>query len=52
MKSTGLSTKRAVVAEGLRLLIKVKGQASIRRLRGKFDFDGYTSDAGIEDRIQ
>ena len=39
MKATGLSTKRAVVEEGLRLLIKVKGQGSIRRLRGKIDFE-------------
>lgn len=35
MKATGLATKRAVVEEGLRLLIKVKGQEGIRRLRGK-----------------
>jgi Arc/MetJ family transcription regulator len=32
MKATGLSTKKAVVEEGLRLLIKVKGQTGIRRL--------------------
>jgi Arc/MetJ family transcription regulator len=35
MKATGLSTKKAVVEEGLRLLIKVKGQEGIRRLREK-----------------
>ena len=35
MKTTGLATKRAVVEEGLRLLIKVRGQEGIRRLRGK-----------------
>ncbi len=40
MKATGLSTKRAVVEEGLRLLIKVKGQEGIRRLRGKITWDG------------
>lgn len=34
MKATGLSTKNAVVEEGLRMLIKVKGQEGIRRLRG------------------
>lgn len=32
MKATGLSTKKAVIEEGLRLLIKVKGQEGIRRL--------------------
>lgn len=40
MKATGLSTKRAVVEEGLRLLIKVKGQEGIRRLRGKITWEG------------
>ena len=29
MKATGFSTKKAVVEEGLRLLIKVKGQEGI-----------------------
>lgn len=40
MTVTGLSTKKAVVEEGLRLLIKVKGQAGIRRLRGKVAWEG------------
>jgi Arc/MetJ family transcription regulator len=40
MKATGLSTKKAVVEEGLRLLIKVKGQEGIRRLRGKIEWEG------------
>lgn len=40
MKATGRSTKRAVVEEGLRLLIKVKGQGGLRRLRGKVDWQG------------
>ena len=40
MKATGFSTKKAVVEEGLRLLIKVKGQKGIRRLRGKIEWDG------------
>jgi Arc/MetJ family transcription regulator len=44
LKINGLSTKRAVVEEGLRLLLKVKGQEGIRRLRGKFAFDGYAFD--------
>jgi Arc/MetJ family transcription regulator len=41
LKATGLTTKRAVVEEGLRLLLKVKGQEGIRCLRGKIAFDGY-----------
>jgi len=40
MKATGFSTKKAVVEEGLRLLIKVKGQEDIRRLRGKIEWEG------------
>ena len=40
MKATGLPTKKAVVEEGLRLLIKVKGQEGIRRLRGKIEWKG------------
>ena len=44
LKATGLRTKRAVVEKGIRLLIKVKGQEGIRRLRGKVAFDGYAFD--------
>lgn len=40
MRVSGLPTKRAVVEEGLRLLIKVKGQAGLRRLRGKAEWEG------------
>lgn len=43
MKATGLSTKKAVVEEGLRLLIKVKAQEGIRRLRGKIEWEGNLS---------
>ena len=35
MRTSGARTKRAVVEEGLRLLIQTKAQGSIRRLRGK-----------------
>jgi Arc/MetJ family transcription regulator len=44
MKATGRSTKRAVVEEGLRLLIKVHGQAGLRRLRGRVDWQGDLSE--------
>ena len=40
MKATGLTTKKAVVEAGLQLLIKVKAQTSIRRLRGKVRWEG------------
>ncbi len=44
MQVTGLPTKRAVVEEGLRLLIQVKGQAGVRRLRGKVKWQGNLND--------
>jgi Arc/MetJ family transcription regulator len=40
MRATGLTTKRAVVQAGLRLLVQVKAQAGIRRLRGKVRWEG------------
>jgi Arc/MetJ family transcription regulator len=40
MRSSGARTKRAVVEEGLRLLIQTRGQASIRRLRGTVRWEG------------
>jgi Arc/MetJ family transcription regulator len=40
MKASGLSTKRAVVEAGLRLLVQVKAQAGLRRLRGQVQWEG------------
>ena len=40
MRSSGARTKRAVVEEGLRLLIQTRAQRSIRRLRGKVLWEG------------
>ena len=51
MKATGLSTKRAVVEEGPRLLIKVRGQGNIRHLRGKIIFEGGASDADAGEQL-
>jgi Arc/MetJ family transcription regulator len=48
LQVTGLGSKRAVVEEGLRMLVKVHGQASIRRLRGKIAFEGEVRNTGIE----
>lgn len=48
MRSTGARTKRAVVEEGLRLLIQTKGQASIRRLRGKVAWQGDLNASRLE----
>jgi len=40
MRSSKARTKRALVEEGLRLLIRTRSQASIRRLRGKVRWEG------------
>lgn len=40
MRSSGARTKRAAVEEGLRLLIRTRGQRSIRRLRGHIEWEG------------
>lgn len=40
MRASRLSTKRAVVEAGLRLLIQVKAQTGIRRLRGRINWEG------------
>jgi len=40
MKASGLHTKRAAVEAGLRLLVTVKAQKGIRRLRGRIRWVG------------
>lgn len=40
MQLTGLPTKKATVEAGLKLLVEVKGQAGVRRLRGRVKWEG------------
>ena len=40
MRVTGLKTKRAVVEEGLRALVDIHAQGSIRRLKGSVPWVG------------
>jgi Arc/MetJ family transcription regulator len=40
MGATGLKTKRGVVEEGLRVLVRLKQQEKIRELRGKVRWEG------------
>ena len=40
LKATGLSTKKEAVELGLKALIKLKKQSSIRALRGKLKWEG------------
>ena len=42
LESTGLKTKKEVVEEGLRALIKMKNQSMLKSLRGKLNWDGDT----------
>ena len=40
MRCTGLKTKRAVIEEALRTLIRLKSQGQVRTLRGKLRWEG------------
>ncbi len=40
LKASGLKTKKAVVEQGLKLLIKKNQQQGIRKLRGKLKWEG------------
>ena len=40
LRATGLKTKREVVDEALRTLLRLRKQAGIRRLRGKLEWRG------------
>ncbi len=40
MRRIGAATKKAAVEEGLRLLVKTHSQTSLRRLRGKVQWEG------------
>lgn len=44
MKLTGLRTKREAVELGLKALLKLKKQESIRGFRGKLDWEGDLDD--------
>ncbi len=39
LRLTGFRTKKAVVEEGLRLLVKMRRQAKIRQLKGRLSWD-------------
>jgi Arc/MetJ family transcription regulator len=40
LRATGLRTKREAVESGLRLLLRLRRQGEIRRLRGKLQWQG------------
>ena len=40
LKTTGLKTKKEVVEEALKILLKVKNQSQLKTLRGKLNWEG------------
>jgi len=40
LKKTGLKTKKEVVEEGLKTLIKIRDQSKLKSLRGKLHWEG------------
>jgi Arc/MetJ family transcription regulator len=40
MECTGLTTKKAVIDEALRTLVRLRRQAAIRQLRGQVHWEG------------
>ena len=48
LQLSDLKTKKAVVEEGLSLLIKIKKQQKIKSLRGKLKWEGNLDDMRID----
>jgi len=48
LKSSGLNTKKEVVEEGLRLLIKVKNQSKLKNLKGKLKWEGNLNEMRLD----
>jgi Arc/MetJ family transcription regulator len=40
LRAAGVKTKREAVEEGLRALIRLKGQTELRKMRGKYEWQG------------
>jgi Arc/MetJ family transcription regulator len=40
LESTGLNTKKAVIEEALRTLVRLRKQEQVRSLRGKLQWEG------------
>lgn len=50
LKASGLKTKRAVVEEGLRLLINLRRQKDVLRLFGKLRWEGNLDKSRRDDK--
>lgn len=40
LKATGIKTKREAVEQGLRTLLRLRQQTDLRKLRGKYEWEG------------
>jgi Arc/MetJ family transcription regulator len=40
LKASGINTTKEAIEEGLRLLVRMKGQEKIRRFRGRLKWEG------------
>ena len=49
MKATGIRTKREAVELGLKALLRLKQQESIRDFRGKLDWEGDLDEMRIDE---
>lgn len=47
MRASGAPTKKAVVEEALELLVRTRGQVSIRSLRGKVKWEGNLAESRL-----
>jgi len=50
LRATGLTTKRAVIEAGLRMLVRVKGQEEMLKLAGKVRWVGDLDEMRRQDR--
>jgi Arc/MetJ family transcription regulator len=50
MAATGAATKKATVEQGLQLLVRLKAQEGIRKLRGKVVWRGHDDDWHASDK--
>jgi Arc/MetJ family transcription regulator len=48
LKLSGIKTKKGVVEEALKLLVQVKRQEAIRKLRGKLNWEGNLSEMRLD----
>jgi len=48
MRATGLKTKKAVVEEGLKVLLRLKQQEAVKAWRGKLPWEGNLDEMRID----